>query len=106
MVKWTSKKGKELQEEIKVAVLSGDWGNIFAPKFDPKEDFEYGDLRESSEEWKEAFSTKQFRTNVMKMIERLIADHARTETEADDLGVNGTNELSGPFLSFLVRFIY
>ena len=105
MVKWTSKKGKELQEEIKVAVLSGDWGNIFAPKFDPK-DFEYSDLRESNDEWKEAFSQKQFRANVTKMIERMIIDHARAETEADDLGANGTNEHSHVFSLCLVPFIF
>jgi len=68
MVKWTSKKGKELQEQIKGVILSGDWGNIFAPGFDSK-DFDYKGLRSSNSEWDEAFSAKQFQTNVKAMID-------------------------------------
>jgi len=88
MVKWTSKKGKELQEQIKGVILSGDWGNIFAPGFDSK-DFDYKGLRSSNSEWDEAFSAKQFQTNVKAMIDWFIRDHGRAGAEAADLGDGG-----------------
>ena len=86
MVKWTSKRGKEIQEEVKTSILSGDWGDIFAPDFDPEE-FDYSEIRSSNEKWSKDTTQKQFRTNVKNMVMKLVENHAAaTEEEADLLG--------------------
>jgi len=85
-VKWTSKKGKALAEEIKLELKSGKWGDIFAPDFDG-ENFEYGDLKSSNPEWDTSFSNKQFRENVGRMIERMIRDFEAAKTEANNIGL-------------------
>ena len=68
MVKWTSKKGEELQEVTKVAILTGDFGNIFEPGFEPKE-FPHGDLFDSNPEFDANFKRKNFKQNTENMIE-------------------------------------
>jgi hypothetical protein len=86
MVKWTSKKGKELAAEIKTDLLSTKWGDIFDPAFDI-ENIEYNDLKASNAEWDSSFQNKQFKENVGRMVERLIKDQEAADGEAADIGL-------------------
>jgi len=90
MVKWTSAQGKICQEEIRSEILGGDWGNIFSPGFDANS-IKHVDLRASNQAWTDAFSQKQFTSNVKNMVTRLIAENNRADAEAADLGVDGKN---------------
>lgn len=86
MVKWTSSKGKLLAEQVKQALKSGTWGDIFAPDFD-LDNFEMSDLKQSNPEWDASFSTKQFRENVGRMIGKMISDNDGADEEAADIGL-------------------
>jgi len=99
IMKWTAAAAKPLIEAIKQQVLSGDWGNILEPGFDPK-DFQYAELRETQTEWVKAFSQKQFRQNLEKWIEKTIEEANRAGAEASDLGRGGARaEFDGDSLA-------
>ena len=86
MVKWTTKKGKEMAAEIKHELLSGNWGDIFEPDFDV-ENIEWNDLKASNPEWDASFTNKQFRENVSRMIAKMIKEQDAADGEAADIGL-------------------
>lgn len=86
MVKMNTKKGRELGAAIKQALLTGQFGDLFAPDFNV-EDLDWEEIRCSDPDWESNLTQKQVREFCKRVIATAIAENSRADTEAADMGL-------------------
>ena len=93
LLKWSSMPA-EMRAQLGDQILSGDYGDIFAPGFDYYLHFDVMALRNSHDYWKEWFPLKHFKHNVKNLVNRLIAELPALEDPYVDVEEESVDELN------------